>query len=70
MARVNDRTLARRIKAIVNKCTYENRRGNPEYSPLRKVVQIHLRVTLGKMHWAKVQYVMQSFCRSRGIKCS
>lgn len=69
ISRINDRPLVLRIKAIVNKCTSENRRGNPEFSPLRKVVQIRLRVALGKMRWAKVQYVMQSFCNSRGICC-
>lgn len=68
ISRTNDaKNLTRRFKAIVSKCTLENRRGNPDYSPLQQVVQKKLRTELGDVHWNKAQYILHVYCRQNGI---
>ena len=60
--------LLRKFKAVVSKCTTENRKGNPEYMPLQQVVQKKLRNELGHVHWTTALYIFRVYCKQRQIQ--
>ena len=58
----------RRFKAIVSKCTAENRKGNSDYMPLQQVLQKKLFKEIGELHWNKIQYILQVYCREKRVQ--
>lgn len=59
--------LLRKFKAVVSKCTTENRRGNHDYTPLKDVVQERLRAELGPLLWAQALDIFRIYCHERCI---
>mmetsp|Transcript_17757 Transcript_17757/g.33700 ORF Transcript_17757/g.33700 Transcript_17757/m.33700 type:complete len:164 (+) Transcript_17757:158-649(+) len=67
VCRTKDAQLKRTFKATISKCTAENRRGNPDYTPLQKTVEERLRKVLGETHWNNATYILRAYCRKNRI---
>ena len=67
ICRLGETALQRRIQALVNHCTAENRRGNPDYKPLQPVLERKIPKLVGELHWAKTLYILRKYCASRNI---
>jgi len=67
VGRTNDAQLKRAFRATISKCTYENRKGNPDYVPLQRTVETRLRKVLGEIHWNNATYLLLAYCRQNRI---
>ena len=66
--RTKDVQLKRAFKATISKCTAENRRGNPDYTPLQKIVEGRLRKVLGEVHWNNAALILRAYCRQNHVR--
>jgi len=65
--RTKQKVLQSRIRALVNHCTIQNRKGNPDYIPLQGVVRRKLRALLGDDKWTKTRYILHKYCEARKV---
>lgn len=47
--------LLEKVRNLVMRCTYQNRKGNPYYSPLVQTLQSRLRKLVGENIWNRVK---------------
>jgi hypothetical protein len=55
---IENGNLKIQAKKIIAECVKKNREGHPKFSPLQKVVEIHLRKVIGNNHWLRLCQVM------------
>ena len=58
-------SIRRRAKAIIAKCTYRNRHGDPEYIPLQAAIERRLQECVGEIHWSRAQRCYEVYCARR-----
>eukprot|EP00977_Amphora_coffeiformis_P028575 scaffold36153_cov260-Amphora_coffeaeformis.AAC.1 len=67
IARTEQKDLHSRIRALVNHSTAQNRKGNPDFTPLQVVVRRKLRTLLGEENWTKTQHILHKYCEARNV---
>jgi hypothetical protein len=63
-------SLKQRFKAIITKCTTENRRRNPDFMPLQSAVEHRLRNEMGEQLWSNAVRILHGYCQRQRIQLS
>ena len=58
-------SIRHRAKAIITDCTYRNRLGDPDCTPLQDAINFKLRILVGEIHWCRVQRCYDAYCRKQ-----
>ena len=67
LVRTKQTSLQKRLRALVVRCTHENRKASSDAEPLRQVLRREMHALLGDANWNQAERILRGYCAMKNI---